>query len=84
VTMNIQSIIDDGNKMQAFGGGIVAFTLFPVPSADNRWKEYLHRIGDGLGLPLSEAEHCTRVHVTLDGGHRTEIVVCSFWTHAAT
>jgi hypothetical protein len=79
VTKNIASVVEDGMKMRQAGGGIVAFTLFPVPVGDNRWRVYLRRIADELGLPLSEADHCTRVRVSLDGGHSAEIVVSSFW-----
>lgn len=77
VTMNIDSIIVDGNKMRDAGGGIVAFTFFPVPVGDNRWREYLQRIASQLEVPLSEADHCTRVAVRLGPGD-AEIIVCAF------
>lgn len=78
VTMNIEAIIIDGRKMLEAGAGIVAFTLFPVPVGDTRWREYLHRIGDALDLTLSEERQCERVRVSLGAGHQAEIIVCAF------
>lgn len=78
VTKNIASIVEDGNKMRAGSGGIVAFTFFPVPVGDHRWREYLKRIALDLEVPLSEADHCARVLVQFESGS-AEIVVCAFW-----
>jgi len=79
ITENINSIVRDAQKLQDCPGqGIVAFTLFPVPSADNRWKVYLKRIADELDIGLSESRHCTRVNVPLGDGRSCDVVVCCF------
>lgn len=79
ITMNIAGIIADARKLAlAPGWSIVCFALFPVPSGDNRWIAYLDRIAVELGVPLTGAEHCTRVAVNLGAGNACEVVVCAF------
>lgn len=79
VTRNIAGIIADARKLAASPGqGIVCFVLFPVPSGDHRWSAYLARIAGALNIPLSEAEHCSRVAVPLEGDRACEVVVCAF------
>lgn len=83
VTKNISSVVEDGHKIRDAGGGVVAFAFFPVPVGDNRWREYLERIALALNVPLSEADHCSRVLVRLDAGS-AEVVVCAFWLGSET
>lgn len=78
VTKNISGIVEDGEKMRAANGGIVGFVLFPIPTDDSRWTLYLCRVGDALGVALSESDHCRRVSVALDSGHTAQLVVCAF------
>lgn len=42
ITKNIDSIIDDGYKLQGTNDiGILVFVFFPIPSGDKRWNQYL-------------------------------------------
>jgi hypothetical protein len=79
ITKNIQSVIDDARKLEHCPGkGLVAFVLFPIPVADDRWLVYLDRIGAATGIQLSESRHCTRVTLTLADGNGGQAVVCCF------
>ena len=62
ITKNISGIVTDAKKLQNCSGvGIVAFCMFPVSSGDDRWIDYLTRIGAEVGTQLSPREHATRV-----------------------
>ncbi len=79
VTENIAGVIADARKLAgATEQGVVCFVLFPVPKGDHRWRRYLARIAGELDVPLSEAEHCDRLAVSLEGGRACDVVVCSF------
>jgi hypothetical protein len=79
ITKNIDSVIVDGRKLGfGPGRGIVAFCLFPVPCGDNRWTEYLSRIGSGLGLSLTEGHHASRVRLPINDACQADIVVSTF------
>ena len=56
------TIVTDAKKLQNCSGvGIVAFCMFPVSSGDDRWIDYLTRIGAEVGTQLSPREHAQRV-----------------------
>ncbi|MDO3377700.1 hypothetical protein [Geoalkalibacter halelectricus] len=79
VTKNIQSIIDDIDKLRDCEDvGIVAFTLFPVPFGDRRWEEYIERISNKTGITISTTDCCTTVGVPLANGNKGEILICCF------
>lgn len=50
----------------------------PVRAGDDRWVEYLIRIGNELSVPLSVASHTDRVSVALGDGHEADVVVVAF------
>ena len=77
ITKNIQSIIDDAEKLNSTFG-VVAFVLFPIPFNDNRWEEYLNRINDKTGLQVSKEANCNIVTVNIDSNNRCSLVVCTF------
>jgi hypothetical protein len=74
ISKNISAIGADVEKMERAGGGIVAFVLFPVPNADQRWVTYLQRIS----VELDASTHCSMVDVPLPGDHSAIAVVCAF------
>jgi hypothetical protein len=79
ITKNIASIIVDGKKLRKCPGqGIVAFCLFPIASGDNRWVEYLNRIGFELGEELSESNHTSRVTIPLTANCAADILIATF------
>jgi len=79
ITKNIKGIIADAKKLENFpGDGIVAFCMFPVPSGDGRWTEYLDEIGEKLGLALSVDRHTARISISIGGGHEADVVVIAF------
>jgi len=79
ITMNIDSVVKDGNKLRVCPGqGIVAFCLFPVSAGDGRWTNYLQRIGSALAISVSEQDHTSRVTLPLTSGHYADVVVATF------
>ncbi len=47
VSKNISSIVEDARKPNSRDcQPLVAFVIFPVPRGDDRWVNYLYRIGD--------------------------------------
>ncbi|MED0677487.1 hypothetical protein ABEV55_16955 [Aneurinibacillus thermoaerophilus] len=55
ITKNIDSIIDDGFKLQGCNGvGILVFILFPLPKGDRRWNQYLERVSNLLEISFQE------------------------------
>jgi len=79
ITKNVSGIIEDARKLQnCLGEGIVAFCMFPVPCDDERWAEYLDRIGKELGLALSVAQHSARISISIAGGREADVVVVAF------
>lgn len=79
ITKNIASIIIDTKKLEeCVGNGIIAFVLFPVPIADNRWVEYLSRISNETSKVLTEEDNCSRVKVPLGNGNSCEVIICCF------
>jgi hypothetical protein len=56
----------------------VAFCMFPVACADERWIEYLERIGKELGLVLSASRNAARISISVGGGHTADVVVVAF------
>jgi hypothetical protein len=79
ITKNVSGIVIDAKKLQQCpGDGIVAFCMFPVAGKDDRWTEYLDRIGRELGIELSVTRHCTRVSVALSAGCDADVIVIAF------
>lgn len=79
ITKNIDAIILDAYKLyHCANHGIVAFVLFPIPSGDNRWHEYLARIATKLSIPLTEQNHCSRISLPLAGVQVADIIICAF------
>lgn len=77
ISKNITSIIADYRKLEkCIGKGIVAFVLFPIPAGDNRWKEHLDKISNGIGKKLSEENHCSRVKISIDNDNYCEVIIC--------
>ena len=77
ITKNIQSIISDAIKLNS-ENGIVAFVLFPIPVADNRWEIYLDRINKKTNLGLNRHNNCELVNVDIDKGNVCSLMVCAF------
>lgn len=79
ITKNIASVIVDGEKLRRCPGqGIVAFCLFPVACADDRWTEYLNRIGSALAVNLSESSHTSRVTIPLEDDCHADVIIATF------
>lgn len=79
LTKNIAEIVADARKLtMCQGEGIVAFCVFPVPTEDRRWTQYLTRIGNQVGIRLSVESHTDRVSVSLGGGCEADVVVVAF------
>jgi hypothetical protein len=79
ITKNVAGIIADARKLQNCpGDGIVAFCMFPVPCGDERWTEYLDRIGKELGLALSVGQHAARVRISIGRRRQADLVVVAF------
>ena len=63
IIKNVDAIIIDGKKLgNCAGNGIAAFCMFPVP-CDDRWTDYLLRIGKKLGVTLGVDRHTSRVSI---------------------
>jgi hypothetical protein len=79
ITKNIAGIVADAEKLSASEQqGLVAFVLFPIPDGDDRWEEYLDRIGEGVGVDLKVADTCVTHTVTLEHGNQADVIVCVF------
>jgi hypothetical protein len=79
ITKNIKSVIEDTKKLESLPiPGIVAFTLFPIPVNDNRWKSYVKRISEETGIEISEEEHCRIVRVPISGHQGAGILICCY------
>jgi hypothetical protein len=77
ITKNIPSIIKDAFKLNSIHG-VVAFVLFPVPSNDNRWENYLKRINYKTKLGITKSKNCEVVGIDIDGKNKCDLVVCVF------
>lgn len=77
VTKNIKSIIEDTLKLNS-QYGIVAFVLFPIPSGDNRWENYLSRIMDKTNIELSKEKNCEIVHAAYGEEINCDLVICTY------
>ncbi|MCY2928023.1 MAG: hypothetical protein NTV86_00735 [Planctomycetota bacterium] len=79
LTKNLASITADAEKLRTGSGdGLMAFVLFPIPTGDSRWHEYLQRISKETGINVSPDGHCCRVAVSLGPGESCDAVVCCF------
>ncbi len=79
ITKNVDAIIVDGKKLgNCAGNGIAAFCMFPVPCDDNRWTDYLFRIGKKLGVTLRVDRHTSRVSIRLGSASRADVIVVAF------
>jgi hypothetical protein len=76
ITKNIQSIINDAVKLNSTQG-IVAFTLFPVPVNDNRWRKYIERISKKTGIEIN-ADNYEIIQLNIDKQNSCNIIVCTF------
>ncbi len=77
ITKNINSIIKDAKKLNSTQG-IVAFILFPIPSADNRWKTYITRIVNETGIQINFDKNCRIEQVNIDEERTCDLLICSF------
>lgn len=79
ITKNIAGIVTDARNLSALAGhNLIAFVLFPVPTGDRRWLEYLQRISRELGVPLPSDGYTTQVALPLSNGQLADVVVCCF------
>lgn len=62
----------------------MAFVLFPIPTGDSRWHEYLQRISKETDINISPVDHCCRGAIVLEPGHSCDAVVCCFPVTAAS
>ncbi|OAV76077.1 hypothetical protein Barb7_00259 [Bacteroidales bacterium Barb7] len=76
ITKNIQSVIDDAIKLNSTQG-IVAFTIFPIPINDNRWKKYIERIAEKTGIEI-KSENCEIIQLDVNEKKSCNLVVCTF------
>ena len=79
VTKNFSSIVEDGRKANSQDcQPLVAFVIFPIPIGDNRWLQYLERIGHELQLTLSREAHATQITLPISPAHSVDVVICCF------
>lgn len=79
ITKNISSIVADARKATAGDRRpLVAFVIFPVPCADDRWRQYLERIGAELEQELSSDVNATQITLPISEQHAADVVVCCF------
>ena len=79
ITKNVSEIIADAQKPpHGDAVRIVAFAMFPVPPADDRWLVYLERIAHSVGITLSETANSTRIDVRLPNGGVAQVVAVTF------
>jgi hypothetical protein len=77
ITKNIQSIVLDEVKLRN-RKGIIAFVLFPVPLDDNRWEQYLYRIGEQTKIRLSKDNNCTIMKLRISEKEECNLITCTF------
>lgn len=81
ITKNIASIVEDARKINTQDcQPLVAFVIFPVPRGDDRWVQYLDRIGQELQLSLSREAHASQVTLPISSAYSADMVVCCFPT----
>ena len=79
ITKNVASVVADAKKLKKNSQhGLVAFVLFPIPSNDSRWEEYLSRIATDLNREINKDDTCIRVCVQLENQNSADAVVCCF------
>jgi len=79
ITKNLAGIVADAKKMMDCPDqGIVAFCMFPLPSDDKRWVEYLDRISNELGLVLTAYENAERISIPIGGECKADVIVVAF------
>lgn len=79
ITKNIASIVEDARKANSQDcQPLVAFVIFPVPRGDDRWLQYLDRIGHELQLSLSREAHASQITLPISSAHSADVVVCCF------
>ncbi len=79
VTKNFSSIVEDGRKANSQDcQPLVAFVIFPIPIGDDRWLQYLERIGHELQLTLSREAHATQITLPISPAHSADVVICCF------
>jgi len=79
ITKNIASIVEDARKANSQDcQPLVAFVLFPIPRGDDRWLQYLDRIGHELQLPLSREAHAIQITLPISSAYSADVVVCCF------
>jgi hypothetical protein len=77
ITKNIESIVADEVKLRN-SKGIIAFVLFPVPLDDNRWEQYLYRIGEQTKITLGKETNCTTMRFKINGKEECNLIICTF------
>lgn len=77
ITKNIKSIITDAVKLNS-SQGIVAFVLFPIPSADKRWEVYIDRIIKETGIEICKKTNCKIIEMQVDNNNKCDILICTF------
>ncbi|MGI5858743.1 MAG: hypothetical protein ACOX8P_05390 [Tepidanaerobacteraceae bacterium] len=77
ITKNIESIVKDEVKLRN-SQGIVAFVLFPVPLNDNRWEQYLYRIGEKTKITLDRKVNCTIMKLKVNEKEECNLIICAF------
>jgi hypothetical protein len=79
VTKNFSSIVEDGRKANSQDcQPLVAIVIFPIPIGDDRWLQYLERIGHELQLTLSREAHATQITLPISPAHSADVVICCF------
>ncbi len=79
ITKNFSSIVEDARKANSQDcQPLVAFVIFPVPRGDQRWLQYLDRIGRELDLTLSREAHATQITLPISPTHSADVVICCF------
>jgi len=79
ITKNFNSIVEDARKANSQDcQPLVAFVIFPVPPGDDRWQQYLDRIGHDLQLTLSRETHATQITLPISSEHSADVVICCF------
>lgn len=79
ITKNVSSVVDDARK-RARGNRelLVAFVMFPIPSGDQRWHEYLERVGRELQISLSPKLHAAQITLPISSQHSADVAICCF------
>lgn len=57
---------------------LVAFVMFPIPSGDQRWHEYLERVGRELQISLSPKLYAVQVALPISSQHSADVAICCF------